>query len=243
LDLQIQRIELNEIKKKVDLYLSLHRFDAAEKLLKAAVSDHGPLANLCNMSGVTLHKQGQFPEAIKEFRRALDRNPDFVEAGLNLVATLCDLSQYEEARNLYSTLIKRVNTRRGLPNLVLGRIANLHAENGRAYEESGLLQDAIQEYRRALSLREDMVDVRLNLARAFLRVGQNEKSKQELEELVRLKQDSAEGHLWLGIVYAKLGDFDRAKSHWETARQLNPRNVSAGAFLKIAQGKKATSWS
>src|SRR3954453_3141286 len=98
------RAELAEIRKKVALYLSVQRFDAAEKLLRATLTDYGPLANIHNLLGVTFHKQSRFVEALKEFNRALAVNPDFVEAALNLTATLCDLSRYDEAKTVFARL-------------------------------------------------------------------------------------------------------------------------------------------
>ena len=126
------RHELGEIFSKVDLYLNVNRFDAAEKLLKSTLSDYGPLANVHNLLGVTYHKQSKFPDAIIEFNSALKTNPEFVEAALNLAATLCDLSRYDDARNVFVRLKALVDPKKKQPNLVLGRLADRHAKNGSA---------------------------------------------------------------------------------------------------------------
>lgn len=229
------RAELAEIRKKVNLYLSVNRFDAAEKLLKATLTDYGPLANIHNLLGVTYHKQSKFAPAIKEFNRALTANPDFVEAALNLAATLCDLSRYDEARDVFARLGQQVNPKRRQPGLVLGRLANQHATNGAAYEESGMTGDAIQEYRKALSLFEKMPDVRMALAKLYTRIGQNDKAREEFEEVVKLNPEIADAHTWLGILYYKLGRRDLAKRHWEKAQQVNPNDLSSRAYLKLAR--------
>lgn len=229
------RTELGEIHKKVALYLSVNRFDAAEKLLKASLADYGALANLHNLLGVTYHKQSRFLEALREFNKALISNPEFVEAGLNLAVTLCDLSRYDEAREVFTRLTQLVNPRKRHPGLVLGRIANQHARNGSAYEESGMLGDAIQEYRKALQLFERMPDVKLALAKLYVRVGQHDKARQELEEVVKLKPDAAEAHTWLGILHYKAGQRDQARHFWELAQQADPNDHSARAYLKLAR--------
>ena len=230
------RAELAEIRKKVDLYLSVQRFDAAEKLLRATLTDFGPLANIHNLLGVTFHKQSRFIEAIKEFNRALAVNPDFVEAALNLAATLCDLSRYDEAKAVFVKLQQAVNPKKRQPGLVLGRLANQHAANGVAYEESGMFGDAIQEYKKALGLYERMPDVKLALAKLYVRVGQHDKAKTEFEELVRQAPERPEGHTWLGILYYKLGRRDLAKRHWEKAQQTDPNDLTARAYLKLSRG-------
>jgi len=229
------RAELAEIRKKVNLYLSVNRFDAAEKLLKATLTDYGPLANIHNLLGVTYHKQSRFVDAIKEFNKALAANADFVEAALNLAVTLCDLSRYDEARGVFAKLAQQVNPKKRQPSLVLGRLANQHVANGQAYEESGMLPDAIQEYRKALGLFERMPDVKLALAKLYVRVGQNDKARLEFEELVKLNPDLPDAHTWLGILYYRLGRKDLAKRHWEKAQQIAPNDQAARAYLRLSR--------
>lgn len=229
------RSELAELRKKVQLYLSVNRFDAAEKLLNAAISDYGSLANLHNLLGLTLHKQSRFIEALREFNRALSINPDFVEAGLNLSATLCDLSRYDEAREVFKGLSEQAGSRRKHPNLVLGRIANQHARNGSSYEQSGMLGDAIQEYRKALGLFERMPDVKLALAKLYIRTGQVDKARQELEETLSFRPDLAEAHTWLGILHFKQGRRTDAKKCWELAQSHQPSDLSSRAYLRMAR--------
>ena len=229
------RSELNEIRKKVNLYLSVNRFDAAEKLLKATLSDYGPLANIHNLLGVTFHKQSKFAPAIKEFNRALQANPEFIEAALNLAATLCDLSRYDEAREVFNKLSLQVNPKKRQPSLVLGRLANQHAANGASYEESGMAGDAIIEYKKALTLFERMPDVRMALAKLYVRSGQSDKAREEFEEVVKQSPEIADAHTWLGILHYKLGRKDLAKRHWEKAQQIDPNDLSSRAYLKLAR--------
>lgn len=229
------RAELAEIKRKVDLYLSVHRYEAAEKLLKTALTDFGSLANLHNLLGLTYHQQSRFVDALKEFNLALASNADFVEAALNLAVTLCDLSRYEEARQVFARLEQQVSTKRRQPSLVLGRLANQHVVSGQAYEESGMFGDAIQEYRKALSLYEKMPDVKLALAKLYVRAGQPDRAKQEFEDILKLSPDRPEAHTWLGILYYKLGRKDLARRHWEKAQQADPNDLAARAYLKLAR--------
>lgn len=229
------RTELTEILKKVHLYLSVGRFDAAEKLLKATLHDHGPLANIQNALGLTYHKQSKFPDALEAFNQALSVNPNFVEAALNIVVTLCDLSRYDEAQSVFFKINSRVNSKRKLPDLVLGRLANQHVQNAKAYEESDLLPEAELEYRKALSLYADMPDVKLALAKLHVRLGQFEKARTECEETLQSTPDHCEAHTWLGILHYKLAEKDQAKRHWEKAHQANPDDSASRALLKLSR--------
>ncbi len=229
----LAREELNGIVNKVNLYVSVQRYDAAEKLLRAAIADYGPLANMYNLLGVTYHRQSRFIEALDEFQRALQINPSYVEASLNLAATLCDLSRYEEAREIFNKVQAQTSPTKRQPDLVLGRLANLHAAAGNLYQQSNMSADAIREYRKALSLFERMPDVKLNLARLYMQIGQLDKAQTELEDLLRAFPDVAEARTWLGVLYLKLGRTEIARDQWLKVQQTDPNDLISRAYLRM----------
>jgi tetratricopeptide (TPR) repeat protein len=236
------RQEIAETQKNAQLYLRLGRFDAAEKLLKATLSELGSVSNVHNLLGLTYYKQSKFAEAIVEFNRALSANPEFVEAGLNLAATLCDVSRYEDAAAIFAQLQARITHRKKLPPLILGRIANLHVESGRAYEDCSMYSDAVQEYRRALSLFDRMSDVRLRLSRLYVKLGQMDKAHRELEQLIKLDPENSEAHTLLGLIYFKLQKLDFAKVHWREAQKIDPfDSASRGLLALVGESPAPTS--
>jgi len=229
------RDELQSVQEKVDLYLSVNRYDAAEKLLHATLSDYGSLANIHNLLGVTFHRQSRFIDAIREFTKALKANPQYSEAALNLAATYCDLSRYDDAKEVYSTVAAQVSTRKKVPDLVLGRLANQHSQNGRLYEECGMVADAIQEYRKALTLFARMPDVQLALAKLYFRSGQIERAQKEFEELIATGVNSPEARTWLGILHYKLGKKGKARKYWEQAQAIMPNDSAAKAYARLSR--------
>ncbi len=82
---------------------------------------HKNNAGLLNLLGLVYHKQARFPEAMKQFRAALTANPSYLEASLNLISTLCDLSRYDEAREEYAKLGATMVHQLKLPQFVMGR--------------------------------------------------------------------------------------------------------------------------
>lgn len=229
------RVDFSEIYSKVKLYLNVGRFEAAEKLLQTCLDEHGSLANLHNLLGVTFHKQSKFAQAIVQFTKALKLNPGFVEAGLNLSVTFCDLGRYDEAHSIFSEILSRAPANKKQPDLVLGRLANHHAACGSLYEQSGFVTEAIGEYRRALSLYERMPDVRISLGKLLFRSGQHERALQEFQNVANDFPNEAEAHLWLGITQWKLGQSDQAKRFWETAQALGTGDGIPNAYLKMSQ--------
>ncbi|MEI6832826.1 MAG: tetratricopeptide repeat protein [bacterium] len=235
------RIDFTEINQKVKIYHSVNRFEAAEKLLLTTIDEFGSMANLHNLLGVTYHKQSKFSDAIIQFTKALKINANFIEAGLNLSATFCDLGRYEEAKSIFSEVLAVTPQNRKHPDLVLGRLANQHAECGNLYAQNNMPLDAINEYRRALSIFEKMPDVKLALGQLYIKTGQLERATYELQEAVRMFPDEAQAHLWLGICMWKAGTRDQAVRAWEVARSLDEsENSTASTYLKFSQQASLT---
>ncbi len=230
------RAELVAVHKKVALYLNVGRFDAAEKLLKSTLATHGSLANIHNLLGVTHHKQSRFSEAIREFKKSLKVNSDFTEASLNLSVLLCDLGQYEEARSIFEQAFSQVRPGQKVPDLILGRIANHHVTAARSYEQSSMTQDAINEYRKALSIYPKMPDVRLDLGRLYLRSGHPDKAFQEFTEILKVSPGHSQALLWAGIARHKVGKSDEARQLWRQAQAAAPADQGARALIKGANG-------
>jgi tetratricopeptide (TPR) repeat protein len=233
------RIDFAEINQKVRIYHSVNRFEAAEKALLTAIDEYGSTANLHNLLGVTYHKQSKFADAIVQFTKALKINPNFVESGLNLSATFCDLGRYEDAKSIFSEILAVTPANKKQPDLILGRLANHHAECGNLYAQNNLPHEAINEYKKALAIFEKMADVKLALGQLYLKTNQMDRAIYELQEAVRTFPDEAESHLWLGICLWKAGRPDEATRCWEAARNLDDSNTLASAYLNFSQKSKS----
>lgn len=93
---------------------------------------------------------------------------------------------------------------------------------GFAYEKAGDKSQAMDEYRRALRLNPDNVQVQNNLANLLAETGHPEEALAEYQSALRLEPDSAEAHDNLGTLYVQLGQFDAAEKQYLQAAQLDP---------------------
>src|SRR3954471_5617690 len=69
------------------------------------------VADVHHMLGVTYHQLGEFEAAQRAFARALEINPSYVEAALNLAIVCNDMGQYERARQVYGDAVARSKSR------------------------------------------------------------------------------------------------------------------------------------
>jgi tetratricopeptide (TPR) repeat protein len=230
----MMREDITEIQKKVHIYLSVGRYDAAEKLLKMAMDELGNAANLRNLLGVTYHRQSNFKSALEQFEQALNQNPEYTEAILNMAVTLADLGLYEDSAVFFQKAESTVNVQHGVPSLVLGRLANHHAQLGSLYESANMKQQALEEFRKALHLYPEMPDIRLKLARLLIETRDFEGARKELKVLENSTRGAAASGLWLGVIHYLSGSKAHAAELWQQAKKLRPNDRVSRAYSSFA---------
>lgn len=211
------------IQEKVHIYLDVSKFSAAENILTQAIKEHGNLANLHNLLAVTYHKQSKFLLAIKCFNEALQTNPRFIEAALNLSIVYCDLGLYDlgiSAYNQANALIQH-SEKSPLPTLFLGRLANMHSSTASYYELAGLDSEAQKEYEKALNIYPHMPDIILKLAKLEYNSRAFQKAKTRLFELTNNFAPSSQAFNLLGLIFYNEGDYSRAHSFWTKSQELD----------------------
>lgn len=238
--MQKSQEKFEAFKAKVKVYLEAQRYDAAEKLVKNAIEEIDDAAHLWHLLGLVFHKQSKFVEAVGAFRHAIKINPAFIEASLNLAVTLCDLSHYEEAFQIFEELKRQNDFQRQLPRLVLGRISNLHVKAAQHYDEVGMLTEAVQEYRRALTLFPQLTQARIALARLYLKANEPHKAKAEAEETLRQTGEDAEALTLLGVIEHSMGHQPQAQDAWTRAQRLNPEDPTSRILLKVSSNLSET---
>lgn len=229
--------QVHDIQEKVLLYLKLQRFSSAEELLRSAIEEFGPLANLLNLMGLCSHRQSKFPEAIEYFEKAKVANPRFIEAALNLAVTLSDLGFYDASQKVYLELQALYADGQTLPELVLGRLANLHNKTAYGYEQAGLYDQAVQEYAKALEVYPDMPDIRLRLAKVYLRMHAYHQSREQLMLLLDANPTHPECLNLLGTVAFRMGDWDAAQTFWQKTQNINPNDRASRTYLRSGPKK------
>lgn len=227
-----KRRHLAEIHDKVTIYLRLQRYQAAEELVRSALAELGPYPNLLNLLGVIFHRQSHFGQAIEYFEQAIAANPRFLEAALNLSATYADLGFYDQAEKVYQDAMNLFQDSKVLPDLILGRLANLHNATAMGYEQAGLLEEATQEFLKALSIYPRMPDVRLKLAKIYLHRELYQSSKDQLLQILEENPSHSESLNLIGSVCYRMGDSDEALRYWQKSQNANAHDRTSKTYIR-----------
>ena len=158
--------------------------------------------------------RGQYEEAVKHFKKALETKPDMLNCQNNLGNAYLHLERYEDAAVIFKELTKS-------PLYTSPWLAFVNL--GWAYYQMGMTQEAIDETETAVSLNPDLCLGYNNLGIYYHSQSRESSALKNLEEAAKLCAHYAEPHLHLGIIYEAQGDTSKAIEHFKRCKELSPK--------------------
>jgi len=225
---------------KIKHHLSLGReyygageHDRARSHLEAVLEAHDDFADVHNMLGVVRYEAGETLNACRSFERALELNPRYTEAALNLSVCYNELGRYEDARSVYDGAKGAADSAgvEKLDGFARGKIANLHRDLGDAYVAVHLLEHAVTEYRKALAVCPTFPDIRLRLANTLRDQDLLPEAIDEYEGLVESSPGYVPARAHFGVTLWRAGRVAEARAQWEKALELDPDNRTCRVYL------------
>jgi tetratricopeptide (TPR) repeat protein len=213
-------------------------YRGAAVLIASAIDAGQGYADAHHMLGLCYALTELREEALRSFDEAIRLNPRYVEAHLNRSIVLSDLGRGLEAEAALSHAqeLGRPDAS-GFPAVVANRLANMHAELGRAYREGGAVAAATEQFRTALALRPNFADVHLELARSLLDAGEVQEATRELDEIMVTRPQWLDAMLLRGLAAYLAGDLERAKSVWDGASERYPEESRLETYRSMLARK------
>lgn len=205
----------------------------ADSLLREFSRHRPQLADVHNKLGIIANLEDNLEDAAKHFEQAVKQNPNYTEASLNLAITLNDLGRTDESSEVFARIDTTIADKStGLDPFAAGKIANEHFKLGNLYQEFGMRQEAVEEYRKALKLK-PMADVMTRLGVSLRDMGENEAAVEELKRAVELNPAYLTASVQLGLTLYVMGSHDEAFALWEEALKKNPEMREPRSFLNM----------
>jgi tetratricopeptide (TPR) repeat protein len=221
-------------------HFEANQYEKAEKALAPLARDRIPFADLYAMLGAINYQKGRLLDALGFFEEALRLNPAYTEAALNLAVTYNDLGKYEESKRTYQRMLSnRKGAVPGAANVdpfIKGKLANMHAEVGLAYEQAGLHEEATAEYRRALTLCPTFVDIRIRLGISLRSAGNAPAAEREFAKAKKEHPNLMTPRLQLGMTHYTAGRRSDAAREWRDVLAMEPENKFAKLYLRLVTG-------
>jgi Flp pilus assembly protein TadD len=120
--------------------------------------------------------------------------------------------------------------------------ASQHNQLGVSFYESGAVDLAIEEFRRATRRVPWVATYWLNLGAALLDKDKDEEAESALRRALRLKPDNQSAYYHLAQLHKKRGDEEATRAAYEKAIELGPRTYLADRAREYLEGWHPRIW-
>jgi tetratricopeptide (TPR) repeat protein len=180
-------------------------------------------------AGNAFFRAGDADNAIQEYQKTLELNPNNAEAYLKLGFLFYNVKQMhkEGIEYYYSAFKLKPNDPRILHDLGMALLHQRKLDEAIKY-----LSEALRRMPNGLDMQYSAVNMHYNLGRAFLFKANSKEAVVHLSKVVNLAPNHAQAHYWLALALADQEQFDLTVEHYSKAIQLNP-SVDTSATLNF----------
>jgi tetratricopeptide (TPR) repeat protein len=210
------------------------KYDHALDLLQAISSEKNSYPDVFNMLGLVFYYFQRYDDAVLAFKRAIELNPNYTEASLNLSVVYNEIGSFEDSQKAYALAREsRQESHSYLDPYVRGKIANMHSTIGSIYKDLGYYPQAAEEFRKALVLRPEFADIKTELGTAYRDMREFPRAIKELQDAVRLDPGYPAPRIQLGLTYYLMGHLDRARTEWLHVLKTHPEDKLAQMYMNL----------
>lgn len=213
---------------------AMQDYRGAIHLLDEVVAGGRSFADVHHLLGLCWSMLGQPGRALEAFDRALELNSRYIEAHIHRGLVLNELGRVVEAEAAFTRAASGGRKGAGgLPAAVAAKLANQHAALAEAYAEAGVLEEAVEQLRRAVELGPAFHDLRHRLARLLLETGRALEAREELERILAAEPGQHDARASLGLAHYLAGDPEAARRTWQECLDRMPEDARVAAYLAM----------
>ena len=213
--------------------------------------------------GMQFSARGNLRGAIVLFRNALEKDPNFTAARLQLADAYLESGKYRNAEKELENVLGQdpantdislklatvyLHTKRpdraieSLEKIFSPQTENVEALEllGRAYAVNGDLQTAERLFRQGIAVDPGNAPLRLGLARLFFGQGHNDQARSLLDEVLARDGRNVLAHYFLAELESSEGHVDQALQHYEQLTEIDSGDVTAhfrAGLLRLFKGE------
>ena len=222
---------------------SERKYPEAIELLERAANEAQDVPLVHNSFGIALHHSGRTEHAISVFQKALELDPQFVEASCNLGAVFADLERFEEAIECFERALEHSPNNSAV-------LANL----GNALNGVHRIEEAISTLERAIESDPSNAFAYAKLATLNERLNHLDKAREQIAKAKALAPNNPEIQVMNGIIAGRDKNYELGireieagipslyspnilcRAHFEAGHLHDRLNDTASAFKHYAVG-------
>ncbi|MBM4305647.1 MAG: tetratricopeptide repeat protein [Deltaproteobacteria bacterium] len=186
-----------------------------------------------NNLGVTLMRQGKYPEALFHLKKAMEIKPNYADAYHNL-GTLLLLQGNEKEALDHFTLALEYNPKK----------AETHSSIGGILAKQEKFKEALFHFSEAVRLNKEDGEAHYNLGTILLQQGKTQEGVYYLNQSLETLPENPKTHHNLGLAFESMGKFEKAVEHYRKSLRIDSKNADthfclASLFSKQGRGEDA----
>ena len=167
------------------------------------------------------------PELLARMRRSwLLAIPAVAVVGALMVCTYIQAGYWRDSVPLLEHAIK-VTDNNGLADIA-------HDALGKAYDDQGRVEEAVEEYREAIRINPDLIQTRLNLGADLANLGRLDEAAEQFQAVLQAHPDNGGALNGMGVICEQQHKPDEAIDYYSRAIQADPTNEGYRANLDAA---------
>ena len=162
--------------------------------------------------GITNNKNSEFSEAIDEFKRAIELQPDYAEAYYHMGRAYFSLHSYDKAHEAFKNASKHDP-----------KLADAHFSYAVTSYMLGHDKEAIDALKKALNVDPKHLNAYMKLGNIYLELKEYQDAANTYEKVLKIKSNNAEARYNLGVAYLGLGKkyISAARSQQNALKKLD----------------------
>ena len=192
------------------------QLSAVAEQAQVLTSDFPSSFLLWNILGAANLGLRRLPEAEVSFRKAIELNPNYLEAINNIGIVLQKQGKLEDAIKAYQRALK-----------IKPDHANTHNNMGVVLQEQGKLDAAIKAYLRALKVRPQYADPHSNMGNALRDQGKYDEAIEAYKRALKIKPEYAEAYYNMSVVLQNQGELEDVIEACRRALKIKPNYTEA----------------
>lgn len=217
-----------------NIFLELNRLQEASESFSAALEiDKDNPAVRYGLGQVAMSRRN-YAEAVVQFEKTLAQVPGANRVHYSLAMAYRGLGNAEKVKAHLAqqgTVGVRVSDPLvdGLQELITGE--RVYLSRGKIAFEAGRYEEAVREFRKAVSAKLDSLTARVNLGAALTQIGDLQGAAEQFEEALRIEPGKANAHYNLAVILARQNKHEQAIAHLRSALSTEPNDLNARLLL------------
>ena len=220
----------SEVQKRINQAILEHKngnLKKAEIIYNELLNVYSNNPNIYYFLGNLRITQSKLEEAAKNFQKAVDLNPDFFQAQINLANTFKELSKTQSAEQIYKKVIKL------MPNY-----EKAYLNLGILQQDDNRLNEAEFNLKKAIKINPNSFQAYLNLGSVLKNLSKFEEAVAVYKKAINLKPNYAKAYNNLGTILVDLVKLDEAEMVIRKAIELDKNLSESFINLDLVQKQK-----